>query len=259
MVSHLLNTIRNAVGITVNVIQFPPLFEWCYCRPTFIRIWKKGSVEQFSPIPYLATLINCMLWVIYGLPMVHPNSTLVVTINGAGTAIEVVFLTLFLVFCHDKKKRLVVLLIVIVELVIAAAIATVILTQVYTTERRSMIVGIIAILFNIMMYAAPLSVMKLVITTKSVEYMPFSLSLASFLNGVAWTTYAFLPFDPFIAVPNGVGTMFSLAQLLLYGTYYKSTKRIIAARKESKMDLSLSEVAVANGGVVPKKTAGAAP
>ncbi|KAK8584193.1 hypothetical protein V6N13_109581 [Hibiscus sabdariffa] len=193
--------------------------------------------------------------------MVHPNSTLVVTINGAGTAIEVVFLTLFLVFCHDKKKRLMVLLIVVVELVIAAAIATVILTQVYTTQRRSMIVGIIAILFNIMMYAAPLSVMKLVITTKSVEYMPFSLSLASFLNGVAWTTYAFLPFDPFIAVPNGVGTMFSLAQLLLYGTYYKSTKRIIAARKDSKteMQLSLSEVAVANGGVVPKKTAGAAP
>lgn len=41
---------------------------------------------------------------------------------------------------------------------------------------------------------------KLVISTKSVEYMPFFLSLASFANGVAWTTYAFLPFDPFIAV-----------------------------------------------------------
>lgn len=36
---------------------------------------------------------------------------------------------------------------------------------------------------------------KLVIQTKSVEYMPFTLSLASFLNGVCWTTYSFLPFD----------------------------------------------------------------
>ena len=41
---------------------------------------------------------------------------------------------------------------------------------------------------------------KLVISTKSVEYMPFFLSLASFANGAAWTTYAFLPFDLFIAV-----------------------------------------------------------
>ncbi|TYG91543.1 hypothetical protein ES288_A12G270500v1 [Gossypium darwinii] len=150
-----------------------------------------------------------MVWVIYGLPMVHPNSTLVITINGAGTAIELVYLTLFLIFCHDKKKRLKGLLIALVE--------------------------------------------KLVISTKSVEYMPFFLSLASFANGVAWTTYAFLPFDPFIAVPNGLGTLFSLAQLLLYATYYESTKRIIAARKETKMEVNLSEVVV-NGNHVPKKT-----
>ncbi|KAE8672380.1 Bidirectional sugar transporter SWEET4 [Hibiscus syriacus] len=259
MVAHLVNTVRNVVGVTGNVIA---LFLFLSPLPTFIRIWKKGSVEQFSPVPYLATLINCMVWVIYGLPMVHPNSTLVVTINGAGTAIEVVFLTLFIVFCHDKKKRLTVVLIVVVEIILMAALAALVLTIAHTTQRRSVVVGIIAISFNIMMYAAPLSVMKLVITTKSVEYMPFSLSLASFLNGIAWTTYAFLPFDPFIAVPNGVGTMFSLAQLLLYGTYYKSTKRIIAARKEAKIEMHLSSsssVTVANSGVGPKKGVGAAP
>ncbi|KAL4342235.1 hypothetical protein GQ457_08G027570 [Hibiscus cannabinus] len=208
-----------------------------YRMPTFIQIWKKGSVEQFSPVPYLVTFVNCMVWVIYGLPMVHPNSTLLLTINGAGIAIEVVYLTLFLIFCHEKKKRLTVLLIVLAELISVAALAALTLTLVHATQRRSMVVGIIGMLFNIMMYAAPLSVMKVVIRTKSVEYMPFSLSLASLVNGVSWTTYAFLPFDPFLAVSNGVGTMFSIAQLLLYGTYYKSTKRIIAARKETKMEI----------------------
>ncbi|MBA0835216.1 hypothetical protein Goarm_007511, partial [Gossypium armourianum] len=181
----------------VSPSQHYPKCSWDH-RPTFVRIWKKGSVEQYSPVPYLATLINCMVWVIYGLPMVHPDSTLVITINGAGTAIELVYLTLFLIFCHDKKKRLKVLLIALVEVVFMALVAALVLTLAHTTERRSMVVGIIAILFNIMMYASPLSVMKLVISTKSVEYMPFFLSLASFANGVAWTTYAFLPFDPFI-------------------------------------------------------------
>ncbi|OMP02904.1 SWEET sugar transporter [Corchorus olitorius] len=255
MVSHLVNTIRNVVGVTGNVIS---LFLFLSPVPTFVQIWKKGSVEQFSPAPYLATFINCMIWVIYGLPMVHPHSTLVVTINGTGTAIEIVYLTLFLIFCHDKKKRLKVLLIVIFEVILIAIVTILVLTIVHTTERRSMVVGIIAILFNIMMYASPLSVMKLVITTKSVEYMPFFLSLASLANGVAWTTYAFLPFDPFISIPNGLGTLFSLAQLLLYATYYKSTKRIIAARQETKLEINLSEVVV-NGDMNHKNKNGRAP
>ncbi|KAE8710762.1 Detected protein of confused Function [Hibiscus syriacus] len=91
--------------------------------------------------------------------MVHPNSTLLLTISGADTAIQLVFLTLVLIFCHDKKKRLTVLLIIVVELVIVAALATLILTVVHTTQRRSMIVGVIAVFVGIMMYAAPLSVM----------------------------------------------------------------------------------------------------
>lgn len=42
---------------------------------------------------------------------------------------------------------------------------------------------------------------KLVIfTTKSVEYMPFYLSLATFVNGVVWTAYALIRFDPIIIV-----------------------------------------------------------
>ncbi|KAH0776871.1 hypothetical protein KY290_008282 [Solanum tuberosum] len=43
---------------------------------------------------------------------------------------------------------------------------------------------------NIMMYAAPLSVM----------YMLFFLSLFSFLNGVSWTSYALIRFDAYILV-----------------------------------------------------------
>ncbi|GMJ13762.1 hypothetical protein like AT4G10850 [Hibiscus trionum] len=250
MVSQLITTSRTVVGITGNVIS---LSLFLSPLPTFVRIWKKGSVEQFSPVPYLATLINCMVWVVYGLPIVHPNSTLVVTINGTGTAIEVVYLALFLVFCHDKKKRVKVVLILLVHLIFTAALITLVLVVAHSTQRRSLLVGIIAILCNTMMYAAPLLIMKLVITTKSVEYMPFSLSLASFANGVAWTTYAFLPFDPFIAAPNGVGTLFSLAQLLLYATYYKSTKRIIAARQEAKMEMHMSEVVVNGDNNDPQK------
>ncbi|XP_061350929.1 bidirectional sugar transporter SWEET4-like [Gastrolobium bilobum] len=213
-------------------------------KPTFIGISKKGSVEQYSAAPYLATLVNCMVWTLYGLPMVHPHSLLVVTINGSGCVIEIIYVTLFLIYSH-RSKRLKVLLWLVVELIFIVALTVITLTMAHTVKERSSIVGTTCILFNIMMYASPL--MKLVITTKSVEYMPFFISLASFGNGVAWTTYALIRFDPFITIPNGLGTFFSVAQLILYATYYKSTKRQIAARKANG-EVDLTQVEVADSG-----------
>ncbi|PRQ16620.1 putative SWEET sugar transporter [Rosa chinensis] len=225
---------RTVVGIIGNLISF---FLFLSPVPTFVRIWKKGSVEQYSPVPYLATLVNCMVWTLYGLPIVHPDSTLVWTINGSGMVIEVVYIILFLIY-SDKKKRLMVVLVVAVEIIFLGVLTALVLTLAHTHTKRSLIVGIICIAFNIMMYAAPLTVMKMVITTKSVEYMPFFLSFASLANGLAWTAYALIRFDPFITIPNGLGTVFGLAQLLLYATYYKSTQRQIAERKGREVNLS---------------------
>ncbi|KAK9926359.1 hypothetical protein M0R45_023593 [Rubus argutus] len=228
------DAVRTVVGIIGNVIS---LFLFLSPVPTFHRIRKKGSVEQYSPVPYLATLVNCMVWTLYGLPIVHPDSTLVWTINGSGIIIEVAYITLYLIY-SDKKKRLMVLLVVLVEIIFTGVVTLLVVTLVHTHTKRSLVVGIIAIAFNIMMYAAPLTVMKLVITTKSVEYMPFFLSFASFANGLAWTAYALIRFDPFITIPNGLGTVFGLAQLILYATYYKSTQRQMAERKGREVNLS---------------------
>ncbi|GLT90726.1 hypothetical protein SLE2022_086440 [Rubroshorea leprosula] len=186
------------------------------------------------------------------MPWVQPNSTFVWTINGTGTLIELLFLTLFFIY-SDKNKRLKLLLLVLLELIFVAALAVVVLTVLNTTHHRSMVVGIICLLFDIIMYASPLSVMKMVIRTKSLEYMPFFLSLASFVNSVAWTTYAFLPFDPFICIPNGLGTVFTVAQLIVYATYYKSTNRQIEARHAAQKlrsrvgCVSEAEVVIGNG------------
>ncbi|KAL3834916.1 hypothetical protein ACJIZ3_009652 [Penstemon smallii] len=218
---------RNVVGIIGNIIS---LVLFLSPVTTFYGIWKKKSVEQFSPFPYLATFMNCGLWVLYGLPMVQPGNKLVVTINGSGFAIEIVYLSLFIIF-SDRKKRMRLVVFVVAECMLLAVLAVLVLTLAHTTKVRSAVVGSICIAGNIMMYAAPLAVMKLVIKTRSVEYMPFLLSLFAFLNGVLWTTYALTRFDPFMLAPNGLGALFSLAQLVLYATFYRSTKRIMAERK----------------------------
>ncbi|XP_016471951.1 bidirectional sugar transporter SWEET7-like [Nicotiana tabacum] len=238
---------RFSVGVIGNVIA---LILFLSPLPTFIRIWKNKSVEQFSPIPYLATFVNCGLWVLYGVPWVQPNSILVVTINGTGLGIEIVYLTLFFLY-SDRKLRTKVFLVILGEIIFVATLAICVLSFVHGNKKRAAIVGSICMVGNILMYASPLAVMKLVIKTKSVEYMPFFLSLFSFLNGVSWTAYALIRFDAYILAPNSMGTVLGLAQLLLYATYYKSTKRQIAER-ETKGELVMAEKSVAGVAQKPR-------
>ncbi|AQK69747.1 Bidirectional sugar transporter SWEET4-like [Zea mays] len=237
------DTIRTAIGVIGNgtalVLFLSPV-------PTFIRIWKKGSVEQYSPIPYVATLLNCMMWVLYGLPAVHPHSMLVITINGTGMAIQLTYVALFLLYSVGAARRKVVLLLA-AEVGFVGAVAALVLSLAHTHERRSMVVGILCVLFGTGMYAAPLSVMKMVIQTKSVEYMPLFLSLASLVNGICWTAYALIRFDLYITIPNGLGVLFAVAQLVLYAIYYKSTQEIIEARKRKADQIAMTGVVVDGG------------
>ncbi|KAI9174779.1 hypothetical protein LWI28_022575 [Acer negundo] len=67
-------------------------------------IVKGKSAQEFKSDPYVATLLNCMLWVFYGMPFVHPDSLLVLTINGCGFVIELAYITIFLIYSPVRKK-----------------------------------------------------------------------------------------------------------------------------------------------------------
>ncbi|KAF7137169.1 hypothetical protein RHSIM_Rhsim07G0192200 [Rhododendron simsii] len=68
---------------------------------------------------------------------------------------------------------------------------------------------------------APKDIKRMVVKTKSVEYMPFLLSFFLFLNGGVWSVYALLVKDYYVGVPNAIGFVLGSAQLILY-TIYKN-------------------------------------
>ncbi|XP_030957681.1 bidirectional sugar transporter SWEET16-like isoform X2 [Quercus lobata] len=137
-----------------------------YASPikTFWWVVKKRSTESYNGIPYICTLLNTCLWTFYGL--LKPGGLLLVTVNGVGTILQIIFVTLFLIFAPKDKK-------------------------------------------------------KTVIKTKSVEYMPFSLSFCVFLNACVWGIYSMLIKDIFVGVPNVLGFLLGSVQLILY-SFYKS-------------------------------------
>ncbi|XP_039047358.1 bidirectional sugar transporter SWEET7-like [Hibiscus syriacus] len=211
---------RNIVGIIGNVISFGLFLSPV---PTFYRIYKKKAVEEFQAIPYLVTVMNCILWCFYGLPFVKKDNFLVLTINAIGLVIELTYLTIYVIYANDRKKRLTVAYVLLGEVASTVVIVLVAMLALHGSH-RTLFVGVMSDIFNIFMYASPLAIWKKVITTKSVEYMPFWLSLAGFSNGVCWTIYGLLPPDIFILISNGLGAIFGFAQLALYGYYYFNGK-----------------------------------
>ncbi|KAI9118071.1 hypothetical protein K1719_010403 [Acacia pycnantha] len=193
-----------------------------YLAPVMIfkRIIQNRSTEEFSGVPYILTLLNCLLSAWYGLPFVSPHNILLSTVNGTGVVIETGYVLTFIVFAPKKERLKIVGLLVLVIAVFSAVVVTSLLAC--HGERRMFFCGLAAAIFSIFMYGSPLSIIRMVIQTKSVEYMPFLVSLFVFLCGTSWFIFGLLGRDPFVAVPNGVGAALGVVQLLLYFMYRDS-------------------------------------
>ncbi|XP_066368694.1 bidirectional sugar transporter SWEET1b-like isoform X2 [Miscanthus floridulus] len=173
------DVVKFIFGISGNVIA---LFLFLSPVPTFWRIIRRRSTEDFSGVPYNMTLLNCLLSAWYGLPFVSPNNILVSTINGAGAAIEAVYVVIFLVFASTPRTRLRMLGLASAVAAVFAAVALVSMLALHHGQGRKLMCGLAATVCSICMYASPLSIM----------------------------------------IPNGCGSFLGAAQLVLYAIYRNS-------------------------------------
>ncbi|CAO2823120.1 unnamed protein product [Amaranthus hypochondriacus] len=213
--------IRSALGIIGNVTSF---LLFASPAPTIRRILKNKSVEEFKYHTIVAGLINCAMWVFYSMPFVHPHSILVTTINSIGFFMYIIYNIIYLLYSDNKKRKHIVLY-YLGEILLMAMLICITMLVFYTHATRSRFVGIFCDVFGIILYGSPLTIMYKVIKTKSVKFMPLSLSLAGFANGVIWSAYALIRFDIYILIGNGVGAILGAIQLILYAWYYKSTSK----------------------------------
>eukprot|EP01018_Ginkgo_biloba_P021612 Gb_27137 [translate_table: standard] len=215
---HLRNTLVLLNGVSGNISAFA-----LFLAPviTFYKVYKKGSTEEFSGIPYVVTLLNCLLFAWYGLPFITSHNILVSTVNGSGAVLEFIYICLFLLYA-PPKPRIKIFILFMGGLAFFIAVAVISLAALHHNARK-LFVGVIAATFSASMYASPLSIMRLVIRTKSVEYMPFFLSFFGFLCSASWFLYGIFGNDPFVAAPNGIGAFLGAAQLVLYFIYKDST------------------------------------
>lgn len=75
-----------------------------FCRTTFRRIIRNESTEHFSGMPYIYGLLNCLICLWYGMPLVSPGIILVATVNSIGAVFQLIYITIFIRYAEKQMK-----------------------------------------------------------------------------------------------------------------------------------------------------------
>lgn len=201
--------------------------------PTIRRILIEKTVSDFSEVPYILSTCNCALWVSY--TIITPGRVMPLITNALGLIAELVYCLIFILYSEGEVHRRITTRIGGVSLFLTTVVifAYVVLPALNIAgflsngdSAATDFLGILSSTFNTLMYGSPLSVMFLVIKTKSVEFMPLPLTVMTSVCCITWGLYAFYVGDIFIGIPNYAGIVLCLFQYILYATYYSSTPMI---------------------------------
>ncbi|KAL6208483.1 hypothetical protein ACLB2K_019432 [Fragaria x ananassa] len=215
---HLMASVFGILGtIVAFLVYLAPI-------PTFYRIFKTKSTQGFQSIPYSVALFSAMLTLYYG--FLKTNALILIAINSIGCLIETVYLVMYMIYAPPKSRIFTAKLFLLFN-VLAFGSILVGTSQIPNVHLRLKVVGWINLVFNVSVFAAPLSNMRLVIKTKSVEYMSFPLSLCLTLCAVMWFFYGLLIKDLFIAAPNILGFAFGVVQMIMFLVYKNNKKAVL--------------------------------
>lgn len=191
----------------------------------FIEVCKTNNIKK---VPYLMLLCNCIctfIWTVYGLA---GGGLMVWVCNGIGLIFNLTYVCWFWLYFFDKIS----LKVISISISIAICVGAVTL-GIFANHNKSLGDSIMdpfgwaGMILNIFMYAAPGQKIIEVFKKGNHTYIPIVSCVVAVGNSIAWGLFSLTHFqskdgtiDWFIFVPNGLGLIFSIFQVVLWLVYY---------------------------------------
>lgn len=193
----------------------------------------------YQSVPYVVALFSSMLWMYYA--FIKKNAILLVSINSFGCIVETIYITIFILYASKEARRQTVRLLV---LLIGGLYTLIFLITLFPLNGvlRVQVVGWICVTVAVGVFAAPLSIVFQVVRTKSVEFMPFTLSFFLTLSAIMWFGYGLLLKDLCIALPNVLGFFLGMIQMLLYGIYRNAKPSVDLEKKVCELVINSEQI-----------------
>uniref|UniRef100_A0A7S1ZF27 Sugar transporter SWEET1 n=1 Tax=Ditylum brightwellii TaxID=49249 RepID=A0A7S1ZF27_9STRA len=185
--------------------------------PTMQQINREKTVGGKPLLPYSSMIANGFIWTVYGFLKSEPK---IMAPNSIGLLLGTYYFTAFrrhvsigaanLPGTTSQHRNGLVIFITFILLVAATM----------TKDLAVELIGKLGVLICMIMFASPLSTMKVVIETKSADSIPLPFTIACVINCVMWSVMGVLDMNDFnVYFPNLVGLAAGLAQLVLKGLY----------------------------------------
>ena len=172
------------------------------------------KLDDFSIMPFLTALPMAGIWTIYN-GWELPCALAPFVLNAVGTGLELFYVLFFMwhagLLSTARGRQYTMGLVGVLVLIVIVALAAI-----FDQSRPSTTLGVAAVVFTVIMFVSPLGVVPAVLRTRSVEFMPWPITATHGFNASIWLTYGILRGDVYYIVPNGIGVLLFILQVVVY-------------------------------------------
>ena len=216
------------------IITYLPIFAVAFVQLSGMdpvrQIIKNKDIGVVSAIPFLALIVNGILWTYYGVLI---DDLTVLISNATGIVFGCAYFVVFCCYANAMIRRSNIRLCIGIGVLLAISIKVPILFK--DAQYQSSYIGFLGCVTAVFLMASPLSQLKRVMNEESTQSMSLTVSLAMTLNGLSWTIYGAViaNYNLFIVAPNFIGCIAGCIQLMLFVIYPRE--------KYQEMDDGISE------------------
>ena len=199
----------------------------------FINVFKgKLNYEDTPIIVISASYVNCFCWYIYG-EMIFSNQIKICNMIGAISSL--ILICIYLIF-ELKTYAIDALLNALIIITGSLALYRGLL---YTINDDS-IIGKICNGTSIVVFLSPIQLIYRVIKEKNYFLIPIYTAYVSFIASSCWVTYGVFIKDIYVILPNIIGILLAIIQIIVYTNYKRKYPSI--GEKEMSSTIGIENI-----------------